>query len=267
MELRLDGKRALITAGGGGIGQVIAETFHDVGALVHVCDINADGLKALRARAAGVRTTEADVSDPAAVDRVFEDAVGWMDGLDILVNNAGVSGPTKPIEEVTDEEWAHTLGVNLTGAFHCVRKAVPLFDRAGGGRIVGLSSAAGRLGFPLRVPYSTAKFGVVGFTEALAMELGRRNITVNCIQPGAVDGERYKRICREQGEARGMTYEEYLPMMLHNVSMQTLVGQDEIANMVLYLCSDAGRHISGQSIGVCGNVESLRGPFVVGENA
>ena len=137
--------------------------------------------------------------------RLFEAFLGRHERLDILVNNAGVSGPTKPVEDVTDEEWAHTLGVNVTAQFYMVRRAVPLFRRQGGGSVINISSVAGRLGMPLRVPYSTSKYAVRGLTDVLAVELGEIGVRVNAILPGLVDGPRGRRVIGEQAASRGMS--------------------------------------------------------------
>jgi NAD(P)-dependent dehydrogenase (short-subunit alcohol dehydrogenase family) len=141
--------------------------------------------------------------------------------------------------------------------FYCTRRAVPLLKAAGGGSIIILSSAAGRLGYPLRTPYSATKFAIVGLTETWAMELGPSNIRVNCIQPGFVEGPRIDRVIADKAAARGITVEEQTKDFLGRVSLRTFVSTDDIANMALFLASDAGRHITGQSLAVCGNIEAL----------
>jgi NAD(P)-dependent dehydrogenase (short-subunit alcohol dehydrogenase family) len=128
---------------------------------------------------------------------------------------------------------------------------------AGGGSIITLSSVAGRLGYPLRMPYSATKFAIVGITETLAMELGPSNIRVNCIQPGFVAGPRIDRVIADKASARGISIDEQRQDFLGRVSLRTFVSPEDIANMALFLASDAGRHISGQALSVCGNVEAL----------
>lgn len=259
----LSGKTAIITAGASGIGRVIAKRFVEAGAEICVCDIVDETLDALRAELPSALVVKADVSRSTDVAALYDAFLARYDRLDILVNNAGISGPTKPVEQITDEEWNETMAVNVTGQFYMVRKAVPLFRQAGGGSVINLSSVAGRMGMPLRAPYSTSKYAVRGLTDVLAVELGELNVRVNAILPGLVDGPRGQRVMREQAAARGMTLEEYMPFFLHNVSMHAMIDMKEIADMALFLASDLAPHISGQSISVCGNFESYRGPRII----
>jgi len=258
MELRLDGQRAVITAAAAGIGRATLETFVAAGARVCVCDVDAAGLEELQAALPEVGAMLADVSDPAAVDALFEMAIARLGGLDILVNNAGIAGPTARIEAIDPEDWARTLEVNLTGQYLCARRAVPHLRAAGGGSIVNLSSAAGRFGFPLRTPYAASKWGVIGLSKSLAIELGPDQIRVNAICPGAVEGERINRVIAAKAESFGMTFEALYEEYVGKASMRRMVSAQDIANMILYLCSDAGRLISGQAIGVDASTEYLR---------
>ena len=261
MGIDLTGKRVIITAGASGIGAVTAARFTQAGAQVAVCDIDADAVAAVSNPA--IAAYRADVGSEAEVEAFFSAALDRLGGLDILVNNAGLSGPTKPVESVTVDEWNETFRVNVTGQFLCVRKAVPVFKAQHSGAIINISSSAGRVGMPLRSVYSATKFAVRGFTDVLAIELGGDNIRVNSILPGMVDGPRLQRVVAEQAEAAGMDPQIYLKRMLHNVSMHAMVSQEEVADVALFLASDMAKHISGQSIGVCGNFESYRAPLVI----
>jgi NAD(P)-dependent dehydrogenase (short-subunit alcohol dehydrogenase family) len=258
MELRLDGQRAVVTAAAAGIGRATLETFVAAGARVCVCDVDAEGLEELRTALPDVAAVRADVSNPAAVDALFDMALAKLGGLDILINNAGIAGPTARIEEIEPEDWARTLEVNLTGQYLCARRAVPHIRAAGGGSIVNLSSAAGRFGFPLRTPYAASKWAVVGLSKSLAIELGRDQIRVNAICPGAVEGDRIERVIAAKAQALGITFEVMRAELVEKASMKRMVTAQDIANMILYLCSDAGCLISGQVIGIDGNVEYLR---------
>lgn len=260
MKIDLSGKVALVTAGAGGIGQAIARQFRESGASVAVCDISDQALAVHRAQYPDNLAIRADVALAQDVDRVFDAIIDRFGRLDILVNNAGVSGPTKPVEEITGEEWTRTFDVNVTGAFLCVRRAASLFKRQNGGCIINLSSAAGRMGMPLRAPYSSSKYAIRGLTDAMAVELGEFGVRVNAILPGLVDGQRGARVIGEQAASRGMTYEQYLPSILHNISMHVAVSEQDVAAMATFLASDHARYVSGQSIGVCGNFESYRAP-------
>ena len=195
---------------------------------------------------------------PDDVDRLFALAEEQLGGLDILINNAGIAGPTGPIEEIPPEDWRRCLEVNLTGQYLCARRAVPLLKAAGGGAIVNLSSAAGRFGFALRTPYCASKWAVVGLTKALAIEVGPDQIRVNAICPGAVEGERINRVIAAKAEARGVAFEAMFKEYTETASMRRMISPQDIASMILFLCSDAGRLVSGQVIGVDGNVEYLR---------
>jgi NAD(P)-dependent dehydrogenase (short-subunit alcohol dehydrogenase family) len=248
----------IVTAGAAGIGRVVAEAFLENGAQVHVCDVAEERLAQCRAALPAIGATLADVSDPAQVDRLFDEAQARLGGLDVLVNNAGIAGPTAPVEQVTPEEWQRTLAVNLHGQFYCARRAVPLLRAAGGGSIVNLSSNAGLLGFPLRAPYAASKWAVIGFTKTLAMELGADGIRVNAVCPGKVEGPRIEAVIAADARARGLPVEQVRAAYVEHVSLRTFVQARDIANTILFLASDAGSKISGQAVTVDGNTETLR---------
>src|SRR5262252_5923888 len=246
MELTVKGKRVLITAGAGGIGRVMAQTFVKAGAKVHICDVIQSSLDETVA-ALTVAATLCDVSDLKQVDRLLADAKARLGGLDVLVNNAGIAGPTAKVEDIAVEDWRRCIDIDLNGMFYCTRLAVPLLKAAGGGSIINLSSAAGRLGFPFRTPYAAAKWAVVGFSKSLSMELGTDNIRVNAIQPGVVEGERMDRVVAAKAKALGISFEEQRKISLERVSMRTMVSAQDIADMALYLASDLGKHVTGQA--------------------
>ena len=247
----------LVTAGAAGIGRVIAETFVKNGARVHVCDVDEKALKELKRKAPAVTQTPADVADVAQVEKLFEEIKRNLGGLDILVNNAGIAGPTAKIEDIRTEDWDRCIAIDLNGMFYCTRKAMPMIKGAGGGSIINLSSIAGRLAFPMRTPYSAAKWAIVGFTQSLAAEAGPDGVRVNCIQPGIVEGERVNRIIAAKAEALQVSSQEVLQRMVEGVSLKTTVTAQDVANTALFLASDAGKHISGQAISVCGGVRYL----------
>ena len=251
------GQRALVTAGASGIGRAIVEALLAAGARVHLCDVDAAALAEVAAALPGVTTSQADVADEGDVDRLFADARAALGGLDVLVNNAGIAGPTAPIEEVDPADWRRCLEVDLTGQFLCARLAVPMLKAAGGGVIVNLSSAAGRLGYAFRTPYAAAKWGVIGLTQSLAKELGPHGISVNAILPGIVAGPRIERVIQARADQLGLSYDQMEQQYLEKVSLRRMVTAQEVAGMVVYLVSPLGRAVSGQSLGVCGNVETI----------
>ena len=252
MNTRLDGQRAVVTAGAGGLGLVIAMTLAAEGATVMVCDIDEAALDDLPAGLEGARV---DVADPGAVG-------GWLEpiaraGVDILVNNAGIAGPTEPVERITADEWRRCLAVGLDGMFHCTRQVVPTMKARRGGAIVNIASTAGIMGMPYRAPYVATKFAVVGLTKTLAMELGRHNIRVNAIAPGAITGDRMDRVVAAHARAEGRSPEEIRALYESGTSMGTFVSSDEVADLVVFLASERGSRISGQIIAVDGNTETL----------
>src|SRR5258708_368972 len=254
MDVSAKGLRVLVTAGGAGIGRVIAKTFLEHGARVHVCDVDD---KVLSQVEKPITWSKTDVADVAQVDRLFEDVKRILGGLDVLVNNAGIAGPTAKVEDIDPKDWDRCIAVDVNGMSYCTRKAMPMIKAAGGGSIITRSSAAGRLAFPMRTPYSFAKFGVVGFTESLAAEAGPDKVRVNCIQPGVVEGERIERVIAAKEQGLGLSFDQVKSKLLEGVSRHTTVTQQDIANTALFLATEAGKHISGQAISVCGGTRYL----------
>ncbi len=252
MNISLKGKRAFISAGGAGMGRATVLAMHKIGAQVFTCDIDASALQDLPE---DVKTFVCDVSDPAAVDEMFDQVVPG--GLDILVNNAGIGGPTKRVEDISAEEWRRTMSVGIDSQFFCVRRAVPVFRAQSAGVIINMTSAAGIMGYPNRTPYASAKWAVTGFTKTLAMELGPDNIRVNAIVPGNVEGERIERVINAHAEKDGLEPDEVRRLYALSTSMQCYIQPEEISDLICFLCSDYGRHISGQIMGVDGNTETL----------
>jgi NAD(P)-dependent dehydrogenase (short-subunit alcohol dehydrogenase family) len=257
MEFSAKGLRVLITAGAGGIGRVMARTFSEHGAKVHICDVDEKALASTKKQLPAVSQTLADVARLEDVEHLFAEVKKFLGGLDVLINNAGIAGPTAKVEDIRPEDWERCIAVDLNGMFYCTRKAMPLIKAAGGGSIINLSSAAGRLAFPMRTPYAAAKWAVVGFTESLAAEAGPDKVRVNCIQPGIVEGERIDRVIEAKAKGLKLSQEEVRKRMVAGVSLETTVTAQDIANMALYLATAPGRHISGQAISVCGGTRYL----------
>jgi NAD(P)-dependent dehydrogenase (short-subunit alcohol dehydrogenase family) len=257
MEFSAKGLRVLVTAGAAGIGRVMARTFSEHGAKVHICDVDEKALASTKKQLPAVTQTVADVSRVDDVDRLFADVKKFLGGLDVLINNAGIAGPTAKVEDIRPEDWDRCIAIDLNGMFYCTRKAMPLIKAAGGGSIINLSSIAGRFGFPMRTPYAAAKWAVVGFTESLAAEAGPDKVRVNCIQPGIVEGERVDRIIAAKAKGLGVSAEEVRSRMVEGVSLHTTVTPQDVANMALFLATAPGRHISGQALSVCGGARYL----------
>lgn len=258
MHVELHGLRVVITGGASGIGRAIADQFLACGARVHICDVSESGLAEFSKAHPAAGSTLADVADAEAVERLFQDAATSLGGLDALVNNAGISGPMfKPVEEITPSEWERTFAVNINGQFYCTRLAVPLLKQSGGGSILNVSSTAGRMGYPLRTPYSASKWAIIGFTQSLAMELGPSNIRVNALLPGFVDLPRSRALRQAQADRQGRPVAELEREMLQKASLRRRVQPAEVANMAAFVVSRLGEGITGQSLSVCAGTERL----------
>jgi len=257
MDLKLDGLRVLVTAGASGIGLATARAFANEGARVHVCDVDEGHLAALAKHAPGVTSSVCDVSDPAAVARLFETTQERLGGLDALVNNAGIAGPTAPCVDVKLADWERTLAVNLTGQFLCAQHAIPMLRHSSNASITNLSSAAGRFGFPNRTPYSATKWGVIGFTKSLAIELGGFGIRVNAICPGAVAGPRIDHVFASKAKLRDVHPDVVRDEMLAKTSLRRMVTAEDIANSIVFLASPLGANISGHALPVDADTHAL----------
>lgn len=251
------GLRVLVTAGASGIGAAIASAFAETGAGIHICDIDDAALAAFRKGFPSCQATKADVADEKQVASMFENQRAKFGGLDVLINCAGIAGPTAGIDQVREEDWNRTIDVDLNGQYRCLRHAVPMLRQSRFAHIVCISSVAGRLGYPWRTPYAASKWAIVGVVKSLAIELGPDNIRVNAVLPGIVEGPRIDGVinarARLEGREEAAMREEYLK----KISLRRMVTADDVALMCLFLCSPAGRNISGQALSVDGNVEYL----------
>lgn len=250
----LNGRVAIVTGASKGIGCVTSQLFAAHGARV-VCAARTAAL--VEAAAARIRdlggealAVACDVSRQDDVRRLVDAAVERFGRLDFLVNNAGDSGPTRPVQEYSLEEWRYTVDSCLTSAFLCARFAVPAMMAAGGGAIVNIASIAGRRGLPFRVGYCAAKAGQMGLTYGLAVELGPHNIRVNAILPGAIAGDRIERVIASQAQVRGVSEEQMRKTLLDRAPLKRMATAEDVAELAMFLCSDAARNLSGQCIPV-----------------
>src|SRR3989475_1313783 len=247
---QLERKVALITGASKGIGRVMSRMFAREGAAV-VCAARSQGLveetagliKADGGRAIAVT---GDAATEADVRRIVEAGVKAFGKLDTLVNNAGDGGPTKRVQEYTSEDWFYTINSCLTSSYMCIRFVVPEMIKAGGGAIVNISSGAGRRGLPYRIGYCSAKAGQVGMTFGMALELAPHNITVNCVAPGAIEGDRLDLVIEGQAKQRGITPEAMRKAMLERSPLKRMATADDISAAAMFLCSPLARNISGQ---------------------
>jgi len=247
--------RVIVTAGGSGIGRAIAEHFLASGASVHICDINQEALDETLTCNPGMRGSIANVGQPKDVDRLFEQATDWMGGLDVLVNNAGIGGPNAPVDEMEDDEWDLTIQINLNGAFYCAKRAARIMKQQESGSIINISSTSARTGLPNRAPYVASKVGLEGLTRNLARELGPFGIRCNAVLPGSIENERGRMLLKRLAEREGISAEEARNRRLKYISMRTRIDPGEIADVVVTLTTHQFRHVTGQSLSVCGNAE------------
>jgi NAD(P)-dependent dehydrogenase (short-subunit alcohol dehydrogenase family) len=245
---------AIVTGASKGIGRVMSQLFAREGAKV-VCAARSGALVdetvALIADEGGLAVgVAADAGVEEGAKAIVGAAVRAFGRIDTLVNNAGDGGPTKPIQEYSVDDWFYTVNSCLTSAYLCSRFAVPEMIGAGRGAIVNIASMAGRRGLAYRVGYCSAKAGQIGMTYGLALELGRHNITVNAIAPGAVSGDRIDRVIKGQADVRGVDVERMRQSFVERSPLRRMSTPDDIASLAAFLCSDHARNISGQCIPV-----------------
>jgi NAD(P)-dependent dehydrogenase (short-subunit alcohol dehydrogenase family) len=241
-------QRVLITAGAAGIGREFARAFAATGAKVFICDIDTKSLDALAKEISGLAAKPCDMSQRAEIERMVPDAVAALGGLDVLINNAGIAGLTLPVEQYPPDDWDKVVAVNLTGMFDVTRLAIPHLKQSKAGCIINMASIAGRFGFMNRSPYAATKWGVIGFTKTLAMELGEWGIRANAIAPGAVEGERIVRVFQGRAQISGRSLDEVKAAAMAEQSIKEMIDPKDIAQLAVFLASEAAKSISGQVI-------------------
>src|SRR5687768_12804087 len=250
----LDDRVAIITGASKGIGCALSLRFAREGARVVCAARSADLVKETAARIEGAGGRAIAVACDAAVEddvrRLVNAGVQAFGRIDTLVNNAGDGGPTKRVQDYLVEDWRYTIDSCLTSSYLCIRFVVPEMLKAGGGAIVNISSGAGRRGLPYRIGYCSAKAGQVGMTYGMALELAPHNIRVNCVAPGAVEGDRIDRVIAGQAEVRGVSAEAMRKAMIERSPLKRMVTADDIVDATVFFCSDMTRSVSGQVLAV-----------------
>lgn len=244
-------RSVLVTAGATGIGRAIAEKFYGAGDRVHVVDIDADAIAAMPQ---GFLASALDVADEAAVEALPE-----IDNIDVLVNCAGIQGPTARIEDIALSDWQRCMAVNLDAMFIVTKAVVPGMRARRAGNIINISSTAGWHGYPLRTPYAASKWGVIGLTKSIAMELGADGIRCNTICPGSVDGERMDRVIAAEAAEKQTSVEEIRRGYTQGSSLGTFIAPGDIADMAFFLASTAASKVTGQIMNVDGHLENFGG--------
>lgn len=244
---------AIVTGASQGIGQEIAVSFAEAGASV-----------ALAARSDGIHETrdlindenqvlpvETDVTDETSVRETMEEVTETFGGLDCVVNNAGIAGPTAPIENVEREAWERTMDVNVTGMFLMLKHAAKHLRASDCGSVINLSSISGKRPLEQRTPYTASKMAVIGLTRTVAVEFANDDVTVNAICPGPVRGPRIEDVIEKQADRMDVTYEEAKRRVFtEDAILGDLVEPEDVANMAIYLASEASQHVTAQDVNV-----------------
>lgn len=248
----LEGKHALVTGGGRGIGAAIARQLVAAGAHVTVLGRRLDVVQALADELPEqVHAVAADVANPEQVHAAFEAARARFGAISILVNNAG-QAHSAPFLKTDAALWNQMLSVNLTGSFLCTQAALPDMVQARWGRVVNVASTAGLAGYAYVAAYCAAKHGVIGMTRALALEVAKKGITVNAVCPGYTETDILKDSIANVMAKTGRTETQAREEFTAGNPQGRLVQPDEVADAVLWLCANGAASITGQSIAVCG---------------
>jgi NAD(P)-dependent dehydrogenase (short-subunit alcohol dehydrogenase family) len=247
----LAGRHALVTGGGTGIGVAIAMTLARAGAVVTICGRRQQPLQTVAEGNSNIRAMTADVTDETSVGNLYQQAEASGEPIDIVVANAGMAG-SAPVHKTSLDLWTRTLNVNLTGAFLTVKPALASMRERGRGRIVFIASTAGLKGYAYVAPYVAAKHGVIGLARALAVETAATGITVNAVCPGFTDTPMLNESIRQIVETTKRSEADVRATLAKRNAQGRLIQPKEVADVVLWLCSDAAAAVTGQAIAVSG---------------
>jgi NAD(P)-dependent dehydrogenase (short-subunit alcohol dehydrogenase family) len=245
------GQVAIVTGAGSGIGKAIALDFLKSGARVAGVGRRAssvlEGFEKYRREFIWIR---ADISREPDVRRMVRQVLKRFGRIDILINNAGARGPTTPVTTLRGKDWREVLETNLTGAFLCARECIKDMIKRRQGRIINISSTAGRMAYPLRASYAASKWGLMGFTVTLAQEAGAHNIQVNAVCPGPVEGAAMEEMIGERAQTLGLSPGQVRKRFLRRAALDRMATPADVSRTVLFLCSEAAQNITGQAIDV-----------------
>ena len=256
--MRLRDEVAIVTGGGKGIGRAISLAFAAEGAIVVIAARTSskldEAVERIKSGGGRAKAIQADVSDEKQVRRLVADTVDDYGKVDILVNNSGIGGPTVNVVDLRLQDWNEVLAINLTGSMLCAREVLKHMIPRRKGNIVNIASDAGRFGYPMRSPYCVSKWGIIGLTETLAIEVGQHDIRVNCISPAAVKGERLINVVNGRSRATGVPFEELMSRITEDYSLQRPTEEAEVAAAAVFLASEESSGITGHTLVVnCGH--------------
>ncbi len=257
--MRLKDRVAIVTGGGSGIGRSVCINMAKEGAKVIVGDINLETAREtedmIKKEGGDAMAFKMDVTQKAEVQTVAADVLKSYGRIDILVNNAGTD-KKGAITELEESTWDMLMDLNLKGVFLCTQAVMPSMIENRYGRIVNISSMAGKTGEPLTSPYCATKFGVIGFTQAVALEVGQYNVTVNAVCPGPVDTELIRKSVAQSAALKGMKPEDFLQEFFINPTpLGRIAKPEDVARAVIFLASDEAEFITGSSLNVSGGRE------------
>ena len=238
-KINLENRVAIVTGGAQGFGLAITKRFIESGARVLIWDKDTEYLNKVDLK--NTQKIEVDVSNYKSVENAFAESLTHENKIDILVNNAGIAGPNFKTWDYPLEEWQKVIDIDLTGVFYCCKTIVPHFIKNNYGRIVNISSIAGKEGNPNAMPYSAAKAGVIALTKSLGKELAENNISVNCVTPAPAKTRIFDQITQE-----------HIDYMLSKIPRNRFVLVEELASLVAWMCSEENSYTTGSTFDLSG---------------
>ncbi|MFQ5775353.1 MAG: SDR family NAD(P)-dependent oxidoreductase [Kiloniellaceae bacterium] len=256
--MKLENKQGIVTGAAKGMGAAITRTLAREGADLVLAARDTAALEEVagevRALGREAHVVACDITDEAKVKAMVETAKEVFGGrIDILVNVAGVTGPIEtPVQDIAVEDFDYVITTNVRGTFLPIKHVMPTMIAQRGGKIVNIGGTSGLRGYPMRTSYSASKWAVRGITRTVALEAGAHNINVNVVCPGIVETPRMQKLCEEKARVRGWTYDQVYDEYVQDMALKRVTTPQDIANAVLFVCSDEGRNITGQEIVVDG---------------
>ena len=238
-KINLENRVAIVTGGAQGFGLAIAKRFIESGAKVLIWDKDTEYLNKVDLK--NTQKIEVDVSNYKSVENAFAESLTHENKIDILINNAGIAGPNFKTWDYPLEEWQKVIDIDLTGVFYCCKTIVPHFIKNNYGRIVNISSIAGKEGNPNAMPYSAAKAGVIALTKSLGKELAENNISVNCVTPAPAKTRIFDQITQE-----------HIDYMLSKIPRNRFVLVEELASLVAWMSSEENSYTTGSTFDLSG---------------